>query len=217
MREGLDPKVYCWFVDDRYKDKYGRGLMGHLLFDEVKLKSDMAWNCRTNKVVGFCTHGGKLDLKDQLRSLIQSPDDVHETRRVPAIYANQWRFQSVYNEGCSCKFFFNSGNLDGDELLRETTHVTTCLELVGVKILAYVANAGGANERMYNLLRKGKIVQGGSPDEECALFVNFLDRYRRIACVMCVTHNMKACRNNIIKSKPNGKRGFCRNDKVNFG
>jgi hypothetical protein len=61
----------CHFVDDRCEEKYGcNGLIGHLLFDEVKLNSDMAWNCPTNKVVGFCMHGGKLDLKYQLRFLI---------------------------------------------------------------------------------------------------------------------------------------------------
>jgi hypothetical protein len=91
------------------------------------------------------------------------------------------------------------------------------LELVGVKIFAYVADAGGANERMYNLLRKGKIVQGAWPDEECASFLNYLDRSCRIACVTCATHDMKACHNNIFKSKPNGKRCFCHEDKIQFG
>ncbi len=117
----------------------------------------------------------------------------------------------------NCELFFNSGNLDGDEFLREAMHVTTCLELVGVKIFAYVADAGGANKWMYNLLQKGKqIVWGPWSDEECASFVNFLDRSRRIACVTCATHDMKACCYNIFKSKPNGKRCFCRNDKVHF-
>jgi hypothetical protein len=86
-----------------------------------------------------------------------------------------------------------------------------------MKIFAYVANAGGANKRMYNLLWKGKRGQGPWPDEECASFVNFLDCSRHIACVTCATHDRKACGNNIFKSKPNGKRCFCRNDKVHFG
>ena len=117
----------------------------------------------------------------------------------------------------NCELFFNSGNLDGDEFLREAMHVTTCLELVGVKIFAYVADAGGANKWMYNLLQKGKqIVWGPWSDEECASFVNFLDRSRRIACVTGATHDMKVCHNNIFKSKPNGKRCFFPKDKVHF-
>ena len=57
---------------------------GHLLFNKMKLKSDVCWNCMTNKVTGFASKDGDaLSLSDDLASLVEGcidDDDVKEKK-----------------------------------------------------------------------------------------------------------------------------------------
>jgi hypothetical protein len=64
MKDGEDPKVYCHFKDERLQGKYLGGLIGHLMADEIKLKSDTAYNCRNKEIIGFVGNNGHLNLRE---------------------------------------------------------------------------------------------------------------------------------------------------------
>jgi hypothetical protein len=142
--------------------------LGHLMVDEIKLKSDLAFNCKNNEFIGFVANNGTIDLREEFASLLASDASptADETKQ-PAVCANQWRFRSVFNKTHNSEFFFNSGSLSSSELLRQFNHVVTCYELSGVKILGLVLDAGGPNAGLLKLLRKGEKVEGSWPSKSC--------------------------------------------------
>jgi hypothetical protein len=52
-RDGEDPRIYCQFKDERLRGKSKEGEAGHTMVNEIKLKSDIVFNCQNNEVVGF--------------------------------------------------------------------------------------------------------------------------------------------------------------------
>ena len=89
-----------------------------------------------------------------MRNLIISiqKKEVHKA----ATCINQWRFRSTCNETRTIEFFYNSGSLPGDELMNQLFHVLSMMNLIEVKMLVFVSDAGGNNTRLNKLLRNGK-------------------------------------------------------------
>jgi hypothetical protein len=177
------------------------------LVDEIKLKSDIAFNCKNNEVTGFVSNNGTINLRDEFVSLLAGEESPTSDRtKQPVVYANQWRFRSVFNKTHNSEFFFNSGSLSSSELLRQLNHVVTCYELSGVKILGLVLDAGEPNAGLLKLLRNGERVEGSWPSESCLFSVNPMDPDRRIYHFHCSTHNQKSMRNSLHRSQVGGTR-----------
>jgi hypothetical protein len=177
--EGICPKLYGWFHDLFVGDDLKDQIMGHLLFDEMKLEKDIYWNCSNNKCAGFARSGpgDTIDLKESIRELLldiveeeeQDGDDQQDTEKrstiemrdhEAAIYVNQFRLRTTRKLTDkafkhNAEFFYNTGSLDADELLRQFMHVITCYEMIGVWILGNCMDAGGGNAGLCTLLRGG--------------------------------------------------------------
>ena len=95
----------------------------------MKLKDNIFWNCQSNKMVGFTCGGNSFDLKSELRQFFkgddEKPDNFNSEKEIhkPATYVNQWRFRSIYNETRTIEFFYNSGSLPGDELMKQLFNI----------------------------------------------------------------------------------------------
>jgi hypothetical protein len=208
MKDGEDPKVYCRFKDERLRGKESAGMIGHLMADEIKLKSDIAYNCRNKEIIGFVGNKGSLNLREEFANLLTSPERASDDTKVPAVYANQWRFRSIHNKTHNAEFFFNSGSITKDELLRQFMHVVTCYEMSGVKVMGIVPDAGGPNSGLLKLLRKDEKVEGNWPSTACLSLVNHMSLERRISIWHCSTHGAKAMRNSLYRSQESGTKEF---------
>ena len=185
--------------------------------DEIKLKSDIAYNCRNKEIIGFVGKNGSLNLREEFSDILKSPEIAPQNTKVPAVYANQWRFRSIHNKTHNAEFFFNSGSITKDELLRQFMHVVTCYEMSGVKVMGIVPDAGGPNSGLLKLLRKDEKVEGNWPNTACLSLVNHMCLERCISTWHCSTHGAKAMRNSLYRSQESGTKNFRRKDGVNFG
>ena len=61
------------------------------------------------------------------------------------IYTNQWRFRSTRSLIHVGDFYYNSGSLDGDEILRQFLDVVSLYEMIGVRVFRIVSDGGGGN------------------------------------------------------------------------
>ena len=153
--------MYGWFFDAHISQHPKHELMGHLMFDEMKLKNDLYWNCSDNRLVGLAGTQDACDrlfAEDEILGLFQESDKKSDTTESvylyrPASYVNLWRLRTTKNVTHSAEFFFNAGSLTGDELIRQFMRVLGHYELVGVKIIGLLCDAAGQNERMFTLLR----------------------------------------------------------------
>jgi hypothetical protein len=210
-KEGVDPKIYGGVADDL------SGECGQLLFDEMKLVGDVAWNVKDNTVVGFAgTSKENLSLQaimDEVLFLVEDEEDegtkelaeenteekqpeLHER----AVYVNQFRLRTTRGQIKNLEFFYNNGTLSGDELLEQVMHVISCCELAGIMIHALVCDAGGPNKSLFTLLTKKKETSHGWLEPEQVSFPNPCDLSRRIWFIFCTVHGLKAMRNNLLRS-----------------
>jgi hypothetical protein len=189
----------------------------------MKLKTGVFWRTSDHTVCGFASANQNSTIRTVLTDMVQNADDGMEEFHdlsSPAVYVNQWRFRSIKNVIHNSNFFFNSGSLDGNELLSQMTHVVCGYEKIGVKIYGIVCDAGGSNRGLFKLLRDGlKLVLFGV-ERVAPGYVKFINPYdpsRDIAIFNCSTHNLKNMRNALLESDfPSGKRNF-QFDGVVFG
>ena len=128
----------------------------------MKLKDNIFWNCQSNKMVGFTCGCNSLDLKSELIQFLKGdgdkPDNTNSDKEVhkAVTYVNQWRFRSIYNETRTIEFFYNSGSLPGDGLMKQLFNILSMMNLIEVRILGFVSDTRGNNTILNKLLRNGK-------------------------------------------------------------
>jgi hypothetical protein len=242
VNEGHCAKIYGWFHDS-YVSKCDKVVHGHLMCDEMKLKSDIYWNCSNHAMVGLAASRDGVDkllVEDELMALFSdvfaSSSDANDTKDLPtkaklnehynrqellsykpATYVNLWRLRTTTNVTQSCEFFFNTGSLSGDELLRQFMRVAGHYEMIGVQILGLLCDAAGQNARLFHLLRGGATVGlTGYPTFKDTTFSNHINPERAVGTFHCSTHNLKAIRNQLLRSHTGGARLFAMNG-VHFG
>jgi hypothetical protein len=125
----------------------------------------------------------------------------------PAMYVNLWRLRTTKNVAYNCEFFYNNGSLTGDELLRQFLRVAGHCELIGVSILGLLNDAAGQNVKFVDLLTSSaetKVAATGYPCINNVTFANHISPTRLVAAYHCSSHNLKASRNQLLRSHPNG-------------
>jgi hypothetical protein len=76
LGDSEDPKIYCRYKDERLHGKSKDGEAGHMMVDEIKLKSDIAFNCKNNEVIGFVANKGTIDLREEFASPLASEESL---------------------------------------------------------------------------------------------------------------------------------------------
>ena len=151
IKEGYSTELYGWAFDQhRGKIEYG-----HILCDEIKLKSELWWNGESHEIIGF---------SDEIRDfskIVGSVTNGTSQEKEPATYANVFRFRSSFptpNKIVNLNFFFNSGSLTGNEILWQFNHVVLACEMANLQVHGFVSDAGGNNAHLMILLREDNVV-----------------------------------------------------------
>jgi hypothetical protein len=164
--EGDDPRIYGWYHDEIVSKKKGEKMIGQLLYDELKLKSDFAFHSGTNKTVGMVSRNSdSMSLIDELDVLVDDRSTEFEAFE-PALYVNQYRFRGVFGERHNANYFYNKGSLTGDAILRQMIHVISCYDMINVEIHGICSDAGGGNARLFTLLTRGSKVASGNDSQK---------------------------------------------------
>jgi hypothetical protein len=201
VRDGRDIKVYQLRAASR--GTHRKPEYGFLMVDEMKLKHGVLWNSQTGEAVGLADD--MLDLQSIMKRLFSKEGDVVK----PAVYVNQWRYISINAgkpEGWMCGFFFNDGSLTGDTILRQFDHVVVACESINSRVYGVVLDAGGSNGKFGSRLRGNKRLSDTATWSK-----------RRIYLWFCLTHLLKAMRNQLLASRPGGSKGFLDENGIEFG
>ena len=103
---------------------------GQLICDKLKLQEDLIINVASDQIVGVTKDF--ISQKKILKNLLdkEKPNLMHKS----ATYINQWRYRSSDGRSYNCKFWYNSGSLDGDALLEYFIQVVLRCEFVGSRV-----------------------------------------------------------------------------------
>ena len=148
VNEGTCPKLYGWlhdqFLDGDISGTSKREWTGHLMFDKMKLKEDVAWNSSTHELTGLVDGGKDSSIASELKALLEGNESISGVKEYDvAKSVQQYRFRSTEGKTINGEFFYNNGSLTADEMLSQLLQVITSFELVGCKIFMVLADAGG--------------------------------------------------------------------------
>lgn len=124
-------------------------LQGELLMDEMHLQGDVVLNSSGNRTIGFSNDF--VCRKKIFKSLLDQNEVPNN--HLPAIKVNQWMFRSVNGVTYLLEFWFNPELLNGNELLVQCDQIVLRLEMIGVRVLGLVSDAGSNNSRLFRLNR----------------------------------------------------------------
>jgi len=70
MTDGVCPKTYQWLYDETISAMHDdREKAGHIMCDELQIKSTLCWNTKTHELVGFTSDSCTLDFLSELKAL----------------------------------------------------------------------------------------------------------------------------------------------------
>ena len=61
------------------------------------------------------------------------------------VYTNQWRFRQTRGIVHNGAFYYNTGSLDGNEMMRQFMDIVLSYETITVKMFVIVSDGGGCN------------------------------------------------------------------------
>ena len=235
VSEGFEPKLYSSFYDDNKTILDKNGLTPcRVMFDEMKMESGIAFNCKNGDVSGFmCGKEGNFSLSSSLNGLLQKIENVKQTPekgsddtktcRV-ASYVHLFRVQLCNGISRNVEFHYNDGCLTADKVVRQLLHVITMLYAIKVDVCGINMDAGGCNHRVAMLLTKStRMTLKAWLDSENVEFVHPCADHP-IAVYFCNVHNFKNMRNALLSStvdsfsgNGNKKRSFVDDSGVKFG
>ena len=204
--DGTDPKVYAR-VSEMEGFKTSGDILIHWMFDEVKLTSGLMWNAKNDDLRGLCcgTTGSAEDLKEMLEDLILDDTTTNDNKEADGIYCNQWLARNPFGATLVGEFFYNQGNLDGNEIMRQFLQVSTCAAIANLETVGLVSDMGGANERFYNYLMDGRTIR---PDNlwpsELDILKSPINPHVTLHTWSCSTHGAKSIRSQLEKSRSDG-------------
>jgi hypothetical protein len=202
-REGCNPACYSAVSDGTLRKNLLRSHVGHLCMDEVKIKSDLVWNSANDEILGFCNIGTSPKVLQDALLRMTSDDATYESKDRHAVQVNQWVFRSAKNDIFMAEFFYNTGSLDSDDLLRQLLHVVGSCESIGLQVYGICCDAGGPNEGLFGIFRNvNKEIKDSDAilDEDMVSMINPYEPSRRIWLFHCSAHNVKNVRNNLFRS-----------------
>jgi hypothetical protein len=235
VREGFDLKLYSSFYDDNKEMLDRNGFTpGKVMFDEIKMESGIAFNCKDGSVEGFvCEDEGNFSLNSTLSCLLKKAEMSEEasteirnddnTSRI-ATHVHLFRVQLCNGVTRNVEFHYNDGCLTADKIIRQLLHVITMLYAIKVDVCGINMDAGGCNHRLALLLTKStRLPLKAWLESESVKFQHPCANHQ-IAVFFCNVHNFKNLRNLLLNSTAkstsgtnNKKRSFVNESGVKFG
>jgi hypothetical protein len=159
--------------------------------------------------VGLPETGNKEDLKDLLQDLLEEDekrkDDKNKDVHVEGIYCNQWLARNPLGGTLLGEFFYNHGDLDGNEVMRQFLQVSPSAALAKLETVGLVSDMGGPNERFYRNLMDGSNIKPNDlwPTDR-VVTKSPVHPEVKIHTWSCSTHGAKNIRSQLEKSRKNG-------------
>ena len=200
VRSGLCTQLY-----ERANLRFGgKRLDGQLIADEMNLTCGVVWNSVTHDIWGFVDEDMSME-HIVTNILSEQKEEQSITKKV-----NQWLYRSWSNQTFLCEYWYNNGDLNGSEMMDQFLTVLEHCELANFKVHGVCVDAGGSNHGFINLLRYQNIKNDRKAlyDDEQVSMVHPMDRTRKIYLIYCITHIMKAVRNQHNKSLKTGSRNL---------
>ena len=186
------------------------------MFDEIKVRSGVAYNPKNGKTMGFTSskNGRNMSFAEEIMDLANSSvcssaddDNSFSNKELEqsqhyvgaATYCNIWRARTDYNQTYNVGYFFSCGDMDGDDVVKQLLQVITACEVVGINVSWQMSDAGGANTRSLALLTNDQCnnLPDGKPSADCLRYVNPIRNKNWIWISLCSVHGLKASRNQI--------------------
>ena len=99
MYQGFNLEFYSR-LHDEFVDTSEHKIVGHIMMDEMQLKSGIYFHSRSHEVTGFATDGGGIKIDNKISSLLSESKKSNGGSLVKEIigvegkgvstYANQW-------------------------------------------------------------------------------------------------------------------------------
>eukprot|EP00536_Pseudo-nitzschia_multiseries_P009562 jgi/Psemu1/23564/gm1.23564_g len=152
------------------------------------------------KETGFTAskNGTTLSFAEEILSIVEDSLNGEEATTTsekdkdpyfePATYVNVFRARTARNQTFNVAYFFNSGSLDADDVLRQLLHVIAALEFVDLKVMLQMSDAEGAgNTSALALLTSNKCNRfpHGKPPVASVAYTNPLAPSRLIYAPFC--------------------------------
>jgi hypothetical protein len=104
LKEGCSSKIHG-DVFDECADLGTILLIGHLVFDEMKLKTGVFWRTSDHTVCGFASLSLNFTIRSVLSNMVQNrdngvPEKFHDVK-APAVCVNQWLEVSLVRKCCA--------------------------------------------------------------------------------------------------------------------
>ena len=199
-----------------------------VIFDEIKIQCGVGYNAKTGKEIGFTSskNGKMMNFAEEILKIakescsmdddtIRNEDEELEKYVDAATYANVWRLRTYDNRTWNVGYFFNSGSLDSDDLVKQLLIVLLVCRFVGLQTKLQMSDAGGANSRLIRVLSKNRksIIQG-VPEQSILKYVNPVDPSTNIWISLCSVHGLKCTKKLLADRKHLFNNGYHINWKV---
>lgn len=164
-----------------------------LLFDEVKLKSGIAFSRRTGRIVGISDMGG---IQNELRDFERSCSEATKVEQIGSSVATHMLVLMARGlcSGLNTPIaYFPSRNANSSELYTIMWEAVETLEAMGFHVRAFVSDGASANRKFYKLCASDI---KDSPSPYPYYCMNKVRPNSRIYFICDVPHLIKTTRNN---------------------
>jgi len=192
----------------------GIGEQGQIGCDEIKVTGGIGTNVKDDSMRGLAKDF--YDVNKILKNLLD--EDELDLMEQPTVYINQFCYRLTSGRVYNIMFFYNTGSLPANVALKQLFFCVMCCEMVGSKVIGFIANSGGSMQHLFKYLRKKMpLPEVAWLPIDCVRFINPYDRLRVICVFHCNTHNLKNSRNQVWTSSPDGAKQFFDVDEYAIG
>ena len=196
---GFNPDIIKQLIKDsklEILEEYQKNVS--LLFDEMKIQSNLVYKKSTGKIVGFVEMG---DINEEI-SQFQTKFEDSECQGEESIgkkvtkYVNVFTVRGILSKLCYPTGYHASTGFTGDQLFQLVWEATRILQTIGFKVRVWVCDGATPNRKCFK-------INATDDDNNYYNTVNQFAPERQIYFISDVPHLLKTTRNNLENSHGN--------------
>ena len=119
-----------------------------IVFDEMKIKSDLIYSRRTGKLIRFKEMG---DINDEMREFVERCEEKKFEEREFSKYVNVFMVRGILTKLAHPFDYHGSTGMTGDTLYSCVLEATRVLEAIGFKVRAWVSDGASPNRKFFKI------------------------------------------------------------------
>ena len=194
---GFNPDIIERLIEDAKVDKLeGFERNVSVVFDEMRIKSDLVYKKSTGKLIGFLEMG---EINDEIKAFQNKCNDQSEEciEREFATYVNVFMVRGIFTRLAYPFGYHASTGLSSDQLFPLVWEATRILEMLGLKVRTWVCDGASPNRKFF----KVNVIQRDGINYYWTW--NLFAPDRKIYFISDVPHLIKTTRNNLENSHGN--------------